>query len=175
MKAMGLGWSIVLVWTTVLTAGSAASAGDLTITPGRSIGRTFLGESRALVMERLGQPDQTSENRGGLCSDTWFNSVPGVYYTMISYRAGRVVQITTDNGKFKTPDGFSVSSTLPQVRCRFRHLRQFTSHDPAHPVRTFTRFYDPKAGIAFKSMNGASYFDEVTVYRPGRRMVEETE
>lgn len=156
----------------LLHTGAAASAGHLTIVPGRSLGKTYLGESRALVRERLGHPSyQTNDGANGLQSDTWFNRVTGIYYTEVCYHAGRVVQITTNNGKFRTPDGFSASSTLPEVRRRFPFLRHHTYHDPAHPSRAFTQYYDQKTGISFENMNGVSYFEAVTVFWTGHRPV----
>lgn len=167
----------LVILTAALTAPLSikASAGDWTIIPGRSIGRTSLGQSRAAVLRYLGPPTETSQGSGGLKDDTWFAKVPGTDFVTVSYHADRVVQITTDNERFKTRDGLSVASKVSQVSRRFKHLRRFTYRDRASLLRTHTRLYDRALGIAFISTNNAVSFDAITVYQPGHRLVADVE
>lgn len=165
---------VTLAGALTLLLGVRASAGDWTILPGKSVGRTSLGESRAVVLRRLGPPTETGQGLGGLKDDTWFAKVPGADFVTISYRAGRVVQITIDNERFKTREGLSATSQVAQVRRRFVHMWQYT-HQNHFNNQTHTRFYDSTAGIAFVSTNNSISFDAVTVYRPGHRVVADVE
>jgi hypothetical protein len=159
-------------------------AADLSVVPGKSIGRTYLGESRTEVLQSLGQPSETMPSKNGtvtsisgLREDRWIGKVNYTPILSVCYKAGRVVQISTSSSSFKTLDGISVFSTLREIRRHFSHLHRYTYPDPADPDRLHTRFYDPVTGIAFvftgvtPKATYPSDFDFLTVYRPGHKVV----
>ena len=180
---MAIQWSCRSVAACMLTmvwCGTSAYAGGMTIVPGKCLGKISLGESHASVHRALGEPSETYPSKGvisslsGLLMDDWRgkNWEPVVYVT---YRAGRVVQISTDNPAFKTRDGLSVTCTLGQLRHYFKNLHRHTRHDAANPDRTHTTYYDPTEGLAFIDTNNAPSFDTLTVYRPGSRLLNDVE
>jgi hypothetical protein len=165
----------------VLSFSSAVFAGDFTIIPGKCVGKTSLGEERSQVLDILGRPSETetpgdgaTSAVGSLRTDTWYGKDMDPVL-MISYDTNRVVQITTDNPRFRTADGISVDSPLRQIRRHFKHLRHHTDPFGPNSVRTHTHYYDPVAGIAFVNTNGAPNMDVVTIYRPGERVIRDAD
>lgn len=155
----------------------AQSAANLVV-PGKSIGRIALGMTGAQVRKLRGKPTRRVKLSPTLLSEQWgggydkesqLNIDPDYEVT---YRGGRVVQIETTQGAFRTRSGLRAGSTLDEVRRLVKPLIHSLRDAPENLVGH--EFDGVKMGLAFE-MNGPNsgvlYREDeansVIVHRPG--------
>jgi hypothetical protein len=127
---------------------SPAAAQKGTITPGGSIGRTRLGESRAALRQRFGKPSRSSATHLGCTLDQWDDSRDGSQFEAV-YQSGRVVQLKTSADRFATGKGLSTASNYARIRRVYPRLKITNYQRDTETGKGFDYCDDVRGGIAF--------------------------
>lgn len=163
---------------TVAAAPPVAGAdADWVITPGTSIGQTFLEESPDTLIAILGKPDYQDAAMGKAWL-TWFGKKRDEHNNatelnvFVTYRdssmTGKVVrQIRTTSSSFRLRDSLHVYASLPSISQSFPEIKFTGSYKEGK--RSF-RIYDAlDQGVAFETVtaNGQTLCTAILVHVPG--------
>lgn len=159
VSGLAWAWALALVLTFGLAFCIPASAGELTVMPGHSLGPVWLGAPHAKVRQLWARPYLVQRD-GPYSIESWrVNQGERDYYKSAVFRRGRVVQLETDSPRFSTPHGVSTRSNLGYIRKVFGQMRviSFGMNDPDPDVAEHAvHFYDSRRrGIAFALNMGA--------------------
>lgn len=136
---------------------------DRVITPGTSIGKTFLDESPDTLIQLLGKPDYQDAAMGKAWL-TWFGKKRDEHNNatelnvFLTYRDSSmsrkvVKQIRTTSAWFLLQDSLHVYSGFPQIREAFPHLHYTGQYREGN--REFKIYDDLDQGVAFETVTAA--------------------
>lgn len=197
MKCKVITIAVVLCYAT-LTASARpkwqAPHGTILVKPGQSLGKLKIGMSPQAVRRIMGQPCRVLNSNAPLVNkrDIWcekweknkavdIQSVSS-YFIIADYVNGKVVQLVANLPSAKMPDGFSMRSSLAEIRKKLKN----TEGDHAVPYEDWfsVGFSDRKQGVGYFfglfdvsiSTRGHQTADDAkplhfVVFKPGRQMV----
>jgi len=123
------------------------------IIPGKSIGDLFIGQDMTAVANIMGEPDAGDAAMGKAWGIWYDKNLSGKEQTEISIYSSykdstmmvkSVKQIRTTAGKFKTPDGMSVGSTLDRFQAAYPDI-QLRSQYRIGSTGDTVKFFDSRS------------------------------
>jgi hypothetical protein len=128
----GTGVAKVLWLLVVASSVSIAKAQEnlrFPVVPGVSVGRVKLGDTQAVVRQKMGKPSESWKRKDGLTQDSWLGPAPKAWSSeqqrsfSVLYKNGKARQIEFNAPYFVTSQNISTQSTLRQFRAKHRRPR----------------------------------------------------
>ncbi|MDF2441408.1 MAG: hypothetical protein JWN98_2392 [Abditibacteriota bacterium] len=99
------------------------------VVPGVSVGRVKLGDTQAVVRQKMGRPTTSGRHSNGVMQDSWLGPEVAAHsadhrFFRVLYKNGRVTQIEFNSPQFVTSRGISSQSMLQQFRARYPRSRR---------------------------------------------------